>query len=132
MSTRLSASTAVPVQNRRAGGLGTPVLMGLMPLLALLVVVSATLLAVALVRQLTAAAGFFTQQQVSLIFLICGLALAALVYIVALTRTCRRIATWQARGDRRARAALLALLATALIVALPVVLAIVLPQSPAP
>ncbi len=106
-------------------------MIGLIPLVVLLAIVTATLFAVALTRELIPTSEFFTQQQVALIVLIGGLTLATGLSIIALIWALRRIASWQARG-MRARVALFALLATALIVALPVVLAIVLPQSPAP
>ena len=132
MSIRFSGSMTVPVQKQHEGSSGTSVAIGLLPLLVLLVAVGVTTLAVAITHQLVLTSDFFTQQRVALIVLISGLALGTLVYIGVLIRTLRWIAGWQARGDMRARAALLVLLANALIVALPVVLAIVLPQSPAP
>lgn len=119
-----------PVQNHPQGGIARGVLLGLIPLALLLALVIAALLLTALTRQLTAASGFFTQQQVSLIVLIAGLGLAAVVYSVALVLTLRRVASWQ--PGTQARAALLALGITALIVVSPVLLAIVLPQTPAP
>jgi hypothetical protein len=121
----------IPVQNHPQGGIARGVLLGLIPLALLLALVIAALLLTALTRQLTAASGFFTQQQVSLIVLIAGLALAAVVYSVALVLTLRRVASWQ-QPSSQARAALLVLGITALIVVLPVLLAIVLPQAPAP
>ena len=73
------------------------------------------------------------QQQASLIVLIAGLVVALVVYIIAIVRTMRNITSWQRSGAvGQARAALLALGCTALVVLLPVVLAIVLPQNPAP
>ena len=131
MSTRFSGSMIAPAPTQRAGGGGTQLVIGLIPLVVLLATVTATLCAVALTRELIPTSEFFTQQQVELIVVIGGLVLATGLYLIALIRALRRIATWQARG-MRARVALSALLATALIVALPVVLAIVLPQSPAP
>jgi hypothetical protein len=120
----------VPVQNHPQGGIARGVLLGLIPLALLLALIIAALLLTALTRQLTAASGFFTQQQVSLIVLIAGLGLAAVVYSVALVLTLRRVASWQ--PGNQGRAALLVLGITALIVVLPVLLAIVLPQAPAP
>ena len=87
----------------------------------------------ALARQLVASSGFFAQQQVSLIVLIAYLVVALVVYIVAMVRTLKRVTAWQRVGAvGQARAALLALGVTALVVLLPVILAIVLPQNPAP
>jgi len=109
------------------------VLVGFIPLGLLLLVVAVTVLLTALVRQLVASSGFFAQQQASMIVLIVGLIVALVVYIIAIVRTMRNITSWQRTGaDGQARAALLALGCTALVVLLPVVLAIVLPQNPAP
>ena len=109
------------------------ILVGLIPLGLLLLVVAITVLLTALARQLVASSGFFAQQQASVIVLIAGLVVALVVYIIAIVRTMRNIRSWQRSGeDGQARAALLALGCTALVVLLPVVLAIVLPQNPAP
>ncbi len=106
---------------------------GLIPLGLLLLVVAITVLLTALARQLVASSGFFVQQQASVIVLIAGLVVALVVYIIAVVRTLRSVTTWQRSGAHgQARAALLALGCTALVVLLPVVLAIVLPQNPAP
>jgi uncharacterized membrane protein len=109
------------------------VLVGLIPLGLLLLVVAITVLLTALARQLLASSGFFAQQQASVIVLIAGLVVALVVYIIAIVRSMRNITLWQRSGAAgQARAALLALGCTALVVLLPVVLAIVLPQNPAP
>ena len=109
------------------------VLVGLIPLGLLLLVVAITVLLTALARQLVASSGFFAQQQASLIMLIVGLVVALMFYIIAIVRIMRNITSWQRSGaDGQARAALLALGFTALIVLLPAVLAIALPQNPAP
>ncbi len=108
-------------------------LIGLIPLLFLIVIVVITFLLTALTRLLVASSGFFEQQQVAVIELIVGLMLALAMYIIAIVRTLRRLKAWQQGGAvGQARSALLALGLTALIVLLPVVLAIVLPQNPAP
>lgn len=109
------------------------ILVGLIPLGLLLLVVAITVLLTALARQLVASSGFFAQQQASVIVLIAGLVVALVVFIIAIVRTMKNISYWQRSGeDGQARAALLALGCTALVVLLPVVLAIVLPQNPAP
>ena len=109
------------------------ILVGLIPLGFLLLVVAITVLLTALARQLVASSGFFAQQQASVIVLIAGLLVALVVFIVAIVRTFRNITSWQRSGaGGQARAALLALGCTALVVLLPVVLALVLPQNPAP
>ncbi len=108
-------------------------LRGLVPLGLLVVVVGITLALSALTRQLFAGSGFFAQQEAAVITLIVGLVLTIVVYGVAIFFTLRRVATWQQTGAAaQARAALWALGVTAFIVVLPVLLAIVLPQHPAP
>ena len=109
------------------------VLVGLIPLGLLAGVVVITLLVTALARQLVAGSGFFVQQQTALITLIVGLILAIVVYAVAIWRVLRHVKIWQQDGTiTQANAALWALTATALITVMPVVLAIILPQHPAP
>lgn len=109
------------------------VLVGLIPLGLLAGIVAITLLVTALARQLVAGSGFFVQQQTALIALIVGLVLAIVVYAVAIWRVLRRVKIWQRDGTTtQANAALWALTATALIVVLPVLLALILPQHPAP
>ena len=108
-------------------------LTGLIPLGLLVVIVLIVLLLTALARQLIAASGFFVQEQTVLFIVIPGLILAIVVYAVALWLTMRHVALWQQEGaELQARATLWALGITALIVLLPVVLALVIPQHPAP
>ena len=108
------------------------ILVGLIPLGLLLLIVAISVLLTALARQLVASSGFFAQQQAAVIVLIAGLVLALVVYVVAIVRMLRRVKAWQKGGELgQARAALIALGVTALVVLLPVVLAIVLPQNPA-
>lgn len=109
------------------------VLVGLIPLGLLASIVAITLLVTTLARQLVAGSGFFAQQQTALIALIVGLVLAIVVYTVAIWRVLRRVKSWQRDGiTTQANAALWALTATALITVLPVLLALILPQHPAP
>ena len=108
-------------------------LVGLVPLGLLALIIAVALALAVLARQLTAASGFFAQQQAALIILIAGFVLALVVYVVAIVLTTRRIAAWQQNGIAvQARAALWSLGITALIVILPFLLAILLPQHPAP
>jgi len=108
-------------------------LVGLVPLGLLALIIAVALALAVLARQLTAASGFFAQQQAALITLIAGFVLALVVYVVAIVLTTRRIADWQENGIAvQARAALWSLGITALIVILPFLLAILLPQHPAP
>lgn len=134
MSTPSSGDSAVSTQastlvDSRWRGL----LMGLIPLGLLIVLVAITIALTALARQLFVGSGFFAQQQASLIVLIAGLLLACAIYVVALWRTLHNVRIWQQEEKRvQASAALWALGATALIVVIPVLLAVLLPQHPAP
>jgi len=136
MSTHAVDETNAAAQERattpkRSGWRG--VLVGLIPLGLLAGIVVITLLVTALIRQLVAGSGFFVQQQSALIALIAGLVLAIVVFAVACWRVLRGVKIWQRDGTtRQANAALWALTATALIIVLPVLLAIILPQHPAP
>lgn len=109
------------------------ILLGLFPLLLLAIVVVVTLLITALARQWVASSGFFMQQQAALIVLIAGFILAILAFAIAIWRVSEQIKDWQQDGVvKPARAALWVLGITALIIVLPILLAIVLPQNPAP
>ena len=136
MSTHAMKETNVAAQElatapNRSGWHG--VLVGLIPLGLLAGIVAMTLLVTALARQLVAVSGFFMQQQTALIALIVGLVLAIGVYALASWRVLRRVKIWQRDGTTtRANAALWALAATTLIIVLPVLLALILPQHPAP
>jgi hypothetical protein len=117
----------------RKSGAWHGALAGLIPLILLIVMIVVVFILTAVARQLVAASGFFAQQQAALLVLITGLVLAVGVYIVAIVFTFRRVAAWKQGGAVvRVRAALWALGVTALLVVLPVLLAIVLPQQPAP
>jgi hypothetical protein len=136
MSSQLYNTFNDPAQNPSISYKGSALrgaLVGLIPLALLLLIVAVTVLLTALARQLVASSGFFAQQQTSVIVLVAGLVVALVVYIIAIVRTLRSVTAWQRGGEGgQARAALLALGFTTLVVLLPIVLAIVLPQSPAP
>ncbi len=106
-------------------------LVGLIPLGLLAGTVALTLAGAALARLLFAGSGFFAQQQAAVIVLIAGLILAIAVFSVAIWRVLRRVAIWQ-QGEARASAALWTLGATALVIVVPVLLALLLLQHPAP
>ena len=110
------------------------VLIGLVPLLLLVGISAFTLIAGEFVRQfLLHEVDFFTQQRVSVIILATGLGLAVLAYAVAIVLIMRRIGVWQqGSAPAQARAALWTFICTALLVITPLLLAIVLPQHPAP
>jgi len=136
MSSQMYNTFNEPTQSvslQQKGSAWRGVLIGLIPLALLIAIVIGTFLLTALARQLVATSGFFAQQQTSLIVLIAGLVVALVVYILAIVGILRNITSWQQTGAFvQSRAALLALGFTALVVLLPVLLAIVLPQNPAP
>lgn len=114
------------------GSVPRGVLTGLMPLLSL-VIFGLALLLTAGVRIATASQGFFAQQRYAVIVLSIGLALAAIAYAVLCRLALRRARAWLLDGSGRAAvAAYWALGVTALVVLLPVLLALLLPQHPAP
>lgn len=109
------------------------ILVGLIPLGLLTGMVALALVLTALVRLLFASAGFLVWQQAAVIVLIAGLLLALALYGLAIWRVLRQVMAWQGVGEQgQARAALWSLGATALIVIVPVLLAALSPQHPAP
>jgi hypothetical protein len=112
---------------------GRGILTGLTPLVSVVGVVVVALLLTALVRALMTSQGFFAQQQAAVIVLGIGLLAAIVVYVVACARALRQARAWLGAGqEASASAAYWSLGATALIVLLPVALALLLPQHPAP
>ncbi len=125
-------STQTP-SYERIRGVWRGVLTGLLPLGLLIVLVSITLLLTVFARLLLVGSGFFAQQQAAVIVLIAGLILAIAVYAVACWRVLRQVADWQQDGVIiQSKATLWTLAATALVVLLPLLLAILLPQHPLP
>jgi hypothetical protein len=108
------------------------VLTGLSPLLSA-VVFGLALLLTASVRVATAGQGFFTQQKFIIIVFLIGLAAAAIVYAVLCRQALRRARQWLLDGSvRAATAAYWALGATALVVLLPLLMALFMHQAPFP
>ena len=109
------------------------VLIGLVPLGLLLGMVAVTLLLTVLSRSLAVGAGFAVQQSAALMSLIAGLILTIVVFAVAIRTVLRRVAIWQQGGViTQASATLWSLGLTGLVVVGPVLLALLLPQNPAP
>jgi MFS family permease len=106
---------------------------GLIPLGVLIAMGAITLGLAALARLIIGNAHFFTQQTTSVIILLAGFGVGIGGYFAAIARVLNRVAGWHSAGEtRRAAATLWALAVTALVVLVPVILAIVLPQHPAP
>ena len=136
MSTHSINETSVPAQEPSSQSRGSAirgVWTGLIPLALFVFFVAIALGTTAFARQLVVDSGFAVQGQVALINLVAGLILAIAVFGVAVWRVLRRVALWQQSGERvQAKATLWTLAATALIIVVPVLLAVLLPQSPAP
>jgi hypothetical protein len=109
------------------------VLAGLIPLGLLAGVVLIAVVATAVARELTAGGGFYVQQEAALITLIVGLVLAVIVFGIACWRVLHQVALWQKMGEAvQAAATLWTLGFTALVIISPILLALLLPQHPAP
>ena len=136
MSTHSIDESTVPAREPSAEVKGSAVRgawVGLGPLGLLAGFVALAVVLTALAHQLAAGAGFFVQQQAVLGTLIAGLVLAIVVIAIAVWRVLRRVAAWQQAGAAvQANAALWALGATALVIVIPILLAILLPQHPFP
>lgn len=136
MSTHSIDESTVPTREPPTevkGSAARGVWAGLGPLVLLAVFVVLAAVLTALARQLAAGSGFFAQQQAVLGTLIAGLVLAIVVFAIAVWRVLRRVVAWQRAGAVvQAKAALWALGATALVIVLPILLGLLLPQYPAP
>jgi hypothetical protein len=103
------------------------------PLAVLVLLILAAMIALALMRNLTASLGFITQQAVAIATLALGGLIAATGYGMACRRVLARIHAWQLADRRPAAAAAMGTLClTALFVLFPMLLATMLPQHPAP
>jgi hypothetical protein len=108
-------------------------LAGLLPLVLLVGIVLLTLALALVARLLVAPQGFLFERQVVVPVLGVGLLLGALVYTLEAVLAMRRVHHWQEVGDTaRAAGALWALGLSGALVLLPVLLATLLPQHPAP
>jgi hypothetical protein len=106
---------------------------GLLPLVPVTVIVVVALALAALARQLTAGQGFYTQQWAAVIIIVLGLLGSAASYIVSCVRAMSQVRRWQETGQTsQASGALWGLVVVTLLVLLPVLLAILIPQHPAP
>jgi hypothetical protein len=78
---------------------------------------------VALIRLLMDPASFLLQQQLFLIVMITGLAIAIIAYTITITRALRRIETWRRNGQTtKATAGLVVITLVAIVMVLPVIL----------
>jgi hypothetical protein len=136
MSTHSIEDSTVPTREPSAEVKGSTVRgawVGLGPLGLLAGLVALAVVLTALARLLADGAGFFAQQQAVLGTLIAGLVLAIVVFAIGVWRVLRRVAAWQQAGAVvQANAALWALGATALVIVIPILLGLLLPQHPFP
>ncbi|HEU5347161.1 MAG TPA: hypothetical protein VFU63_00985 [Ktedonobacterales bacterium] len=106
---------------------------GLTPLLTLAGWVAATLLLTLAIREMPTGLDLDTQQWIAVGVLANGLVVATIAYGITLARTFRQ---WRAHllkeGDATATGMLWALVVTAAVVVLPIVVAALAPQHPAP
>jgi hypothetical protein len=108
-------------------------LAGFMPIALLLILVALSMLATTVVRVATAGLGFGTQHPIIVSVLAGGLVIGAITYTISCVRVLRRLSGWQRAGAAvRASGALWALGIGAVILLLPLVLAALWPQHPAP
>jgi hypothetical protein len=106
---------------------------GLVPLAVGVAGVAATVGLTVVARHFLAGSGFFAAQRACVIVLAGGSIVSALLYASAGIRALRQVRAWQHEGRTAcAGAGLCGLGMTALVVALPILLAVLLPQHPAP
>jgi hypothetical protein len=132
---RSPTNSAAPARTdeQPRGSLGGGFAAGLVPLgpVAAIVIVAAALAALA--RRVAAGQGFSAQQLAAGLVLVLGLLGAAASYALFGVRAVRRVRQWQQAGQAaRANGALWGLVAVALVLLLPILLAIFVPQHPAP
>jgi hypothetical protein len=104
------------------------ILYGVLPLAAVVVIFGAALLLAALVRQIVGISAFPLQQEIVLIVLGSGVVLTLVAFTIALIFTLRQVAKWQREGPTAcAHAALWTLVGSAVVILLPLLLALVWP-----
>jgi hypothetical protein len=124
-------STGGRASNRAAFGRG--VARGLLPLLTLVLTAGVTAGLTVLAWQLTPGLDFFARRTISMAIVTVGLVAAVILYAAMCIRALRRAARWQEGGEiASAIGALAALGLTAVLVTLPLMLAVLVPQHPAP
>jgi cytochrome b561 len=96
-------------------------------------VVLATIALAELVRRMTTGQEFATQQTAAIAVVVAGLLVGAVALLVSCVRAFRRVKRLQQAGETgQANAALRGLVVVAVVLLLPLVLAIAIPQQPAP
>lgn len=109
------------------------VLAGAIPLFTLTGVILLAIVVAALARSLAASAGFFIWRRIAEGAIVLGLIVAAMVYGAATLRALRLAAAWQRAGLTRQSAGVYwTLFVVAVVTLAPLILALTLPQHPAP
>lgn len=130
-STELQPSAAADSRFGRSFWRG--VLVGLIPLAALAITLALAVGLTALARVLWTPSGFLIWHWIVTSVWVGGLVIAALAFAYAAYRVLRRVTAWRRDGlASQVAGAYWALGFTALAVLLPVLIAIILPQHPAP
>lgn len=106
---------------------------GVLPLSPVALIALVALILAAMSRQVTAGQEFATQQVAAVLIVALGLLGCAIAYIACCWRVLRRVRYWHETGENaRANGALWGLVLVALVIVLPLLLAILIPQYPAP
>lgn len=118
---------------RSRGGVSRGFAAGLAPLGPTALIVALAVALAELARRFTAGQGFGAQQTAAIVVVIAGLLGGTTAFVVYCVRALRRVKGWQQAGQTaQAGAALWGLAVVALVALLPLLLAIVIPQHPAP
>ncbi len=127
MGTHIRASAAFTTSTLRG------ILAGAVPLIVGVVSAGLTMASILLARWATYGRGFDAQDQAVVNVALAGWALTAAAFALAAITTLWRVRNWLRAGlSQPAAAALWTLGATALIILLPMVVAVLFPQHPAP
>lgn len=129
MSTNSEISkTGTPItcaKQEEKTGIWSIIWLGLAPLAMLAIIGVAVMALLALIKHLMDPASFLLQQQIFLIVMITGLAFAIIAYTVTITRALKRIEMWRRDGHTtKATAGLVVVTAVAIVIVLPLILAL--------
>jgi hypothetical protein len=109
----------------------TAICIGLIPLALYIAVIVCAVLLTIFVSRVSAPTAFLVQRQIDLFGIISGLTLAFIIYAVSALLLVRHIWLWLA-SSFQAHVILWTLVVTAFLIVLPVILASLVPQHPAP
>ena len=125
---------ASPTAELTAGrSLGRAIWLGARPLVWTLIIVGGAIGVVALISNLVYPLGFLTWRWITLAIWAAGFVVGAVVYIAATRRALQVASVWQRAGRlRQATAIHWTLLVAALLLLTPLIVALALPQHPAP